>query len=319
MFAYSFGALLFEAIPGFWEIAKAESERPLPVILVPCEFVGKICTLLLVAVSWTLFVRQNEKTCVLNDFEIDNFKTLTRISCLALQKGRSTNQHPYTKPSKCEQWREERCGQTLQGMWMSMKPRTMLQDQMWMNMEQAKIYDYAARYQKWIAIFSNTNQPFCHCCGLMEKYKSVNEPGRDPIFHLLFSGSPARFLREHLKQYARIILGQSFDISLPSILFLEIPFHILKRCDKSSIRRWFSVVNAYKATMFSLYYRKMTYDRYGTSIVKCFNHHLRSIKKVAEERHSDIMDNIYLLPLRGDNVTPYYKIANDVFYDTLPL
>ena len=35
MFAYSFGALLFGAIPGFWEIAKAESERPLPVILVP--------------------------------------------------------------------------------------------------------------------------------------------------------------------------------------------------------------------------------------------------------------------------------------------
>jgi hypothetical protein len=169
-----------------------------------------------------------------------------------------------------------------------------------------------------IAIFSNANQSFCHCCGLIEKYKSVNEPGRDPIFHLLFSGSPARFLREHLKQYARIILGQSFDISLPSILFLEIPFHILKRCDKSSIRRWFSVVSAYKATLYSLYYRKATYDRYGTSIVKCFNHHLRSIKKVAEERHSDIMENIYLLPLRGDNVIPYYKIANDVFYDTLP-
>merc|ERR1711884_171834 len=32
----------------------------------------------------------------------------------------------------------------------------------------------------------------------------------------------------------------------------------------------------------------------------------------------DIMDNIYLLPLRGDTVIPYYKIANDVFYDTLP-
>ena len=76
----------------------------------------------------------------LKNFEIDS---------LAFQKGRSTNQHPYTKPSKCEQWREERCGQTLQGMWMSMKPRTMLQDQMWMNMEQAKINDYAARYQKW--------------------------------------------------------------------------------------------------------------------------------------------------------------------------
>ena len=152
----------------------------------------------------------------------------------------------------------------------------------------------------------------------MEKYKSVNEPGRDPIFHLLFSGSPARFMREHLKQYARIILGQVFDISLPSILFLEIPFHILKRCDQPSIRRWFSVVNAYKATMFSLYYKRLTYDRNGTAIVKCFNHHLRSIKKVAEERGSDIMNSIYLLPLKGDTIIPFYKIANDVFYDTIP-
>ena len=169
-----------------------------------------------------------------------------------------------------------------------------------------------------IATFSSTNQLFCHCCGITEKYKSVNEPGRDPIFHLLFSGGPARFMREHLKHYARIILGQVFDISLPSIIFLEIPFHIMKRCDKQSIRRWYSVVNAYKAAMYSIYYRRPTFDRYGITIVKSFNYHLRSIKKVAEERGSDIMDSIFLLPLRGDTVTPFYKIANDVFYDTIP-
>ena len=70
--------------------------------------------------------------------------------------------------------------------------------------------------------------------------------------------------------------------------------------------------------MFSLYYKRLTYDRHGTAIVKCFNHHLRSIKKVAEERGSDIMNSIYLLPLKGDTVIPFYKIANDVFYDTIP-
>ena len=30
------------------------------------------------------------------------------------------------------------------------------------------------------------------------------------------------------------------------------------------------------------------------------------------------MDSIFLLPLRGDTVTPFYKILNDVFYDTIP-
>ena len=86
-----------------------------------------------------------------------------------------------------------------------------------------------------------------------------------------------------------------------------------------SMRRWYSVVNAYKATMFSLYYRRPTFDRYGTTIIRSFNHHLRSIKKVAAERGSDILDNILLLPVKGDSVTPFYKTLNDVFYDTIPL
>ena len=30
------------------------------------------------------------------------------------------------------------------------------------------------------------------------------------------------------------------------------------------------------------------------------------------------MDSIFLLPLRGNTVTPFYKILNDVFYDTIP-
>ena len=161
MFAYSFGALLFGAIPRFWEIAKAGKWEttscdfgPMRVCwknlhtAIGCNILDIVCTS-----KW--------ENVSLNYFEIDS---------LALQKGRSTNQHPYTKPSKCEQWREERCGQTLQGMWMSMKPRTMLQDQMWMNMEQAKINDYAARYQKWntqhcslhIQLYDHNPQP-CTC------------------------------------------------------------------------------------------------------------------------------------------------------------
>ena len=30
------------------------------------------------------------------------------------------------------------------------------------------------------------------------------------------------------------------------------------------------------------------------------------------------MDSIFLLPLRGNTVTPFYKILNDVYYDTIP-
>ena len=157
----------------------------------------------------------------------------------------------------------------------------------------------AFRSQIEIATFSGENQKSCFCCGILEKYKSTNEAGRNPIFHLLFDSGPARFLRSYLKNYARQILGQSFDISLPSIIFNEIPFHIVKRCDKETLRRWSSVINVYKATMYSLYYRRPIFDKYGTGIVRSFNHHLRATKRVALERKSDIFEDIFLLPEKG--------------------
>ena len=41
-----------------------------------------------------------------------------------------------------------------------------------------------------IATFSGTNQLFCHCCGITEKNKSINEPGRNPTFHYLVADQP---------------------------------------------------------------------------------------------------------------------------------
>ena len=176
----------------------------------------------------------------------------------------------------------------------------------------------AFRSQIEIATFSEENQKSCFCCGILEKYKSTNEAGRNPIYHLLFDSGPARFLRSYLKNYARQILGQSFDISLPSIIFNEIPFHIVKRCDKQTLRRWSSVINVYKATMYSLYYRRPIFDKYGTGIVRSFNHHLRATKRVALERKSDILEDIFLLPEKGDAVIPFFKVLNEVHYDTAP-
>ena len=128
----------------------------------------------------------------------------------------------------------------------------------------------------------------------------------------------ARFIRDHLKNYARQILGQTFDISLPAIVFNEVPFHIVKRSDMQSLRRWYSIINVYKATMFSLYYRRPVFDRYGSVIIRSFNFHLRAIKRVAVERGSDILEDILFLPVKGDSVTPFYKTLNDVHYDTIP-
>ena len=97
-----------------------------------------------------------------------------------------------------------------------------------------------------ISAFSETRQQTCFCCGILEKHKSCNEKGRNPIFHLLFDGAPARFLRNHLKNYARRILDQSFDITINAIIFNEVPFYIVKRCNNQSLRRWFTLINIFK-------------------------------------------------------------------------
>ena len=169
-----------------------------------------------------------------------------------------------------------------------------------------------------IAAFSEANQQSCFCCGILEKHKSTNKTGRNPTFHLLFDSGSARFIRNHLKNYARQILGQTFDISLPAIIFNEVHFHIVKRSDTQSLRRWFSVINVYKATMYSLYYRRPIFDKYGSVIIRSFNHHLRATKRVALERGSDILEEIFFLPEKGDSVTPFFKILNEVHYDTAP-
>ena len=84
------------------------------------------------------------------------------------------------------------------------------------------------------------------------------------------------------------------------------------------MRRWFSVINVFKATMYSLYYRRPLFDKYGSVIIRSFNHHLRATKRVALERRSDILEEILFLPEKGDSVIPFFKILNEVHYDTAP-
>ena len=167
-----------------------------------------------------------------------------------------------------------------------------------------------------VSAFTKTKQQTCFCCGIIETHNSFNEKGRNPIFHLLYDGAPALFLRNHLRNYARRSLDQSFEINISSIILNEVPFNIVKRCDNHSLRRWYTIVNIFKTTLYALYYRRSLFDRNGIVIIRTFNHHLRAIKRAATERKSDILENILLLPEKDDSVTPFYKILNEIHQDT---
>ena len=167
-----------------------------------------------------------------------------------------------------------------------------------------------------ISAFLKSKQQTCFCCGIVEKRNSCNEKGRNPIFHLLYDGAPACFLRNHLRNYARRILDQSFEITISSIVLNEIPSNIVKRCNNQSLRRWYTLINIFKTTLYALYYRQPLFDKNVTVIIKTFNHHLRAAKRAATERKSDILEKILFLPKKDDSVAPFYKILNETHHDT---
>ena len=82
------------------------------------------------------------------------------------------------------------------------------------------------------------------------------------------------------------------------------------------MRRWFTLINIFKTTLYSLYYRRPLFDRWGFIIILTFNHHLRAAKRAATERNSDILEKILFLPEKDDSVIPFYKIFNEIHYDT---
>ena len=133
---------------------------------------------------------------------------------------------------------------------------------------------------------------------------------------MLHDGAPARFLRSHLKNYARRILGQTFSININSIVFNEVPIDIVKRCDNHTLRGWYTFINIFKTALYLLSYRRSLFDRDGIGTIRTFNHHLRAVKKAAEERKSDILDTIWSIPERDDYVLPFYKILNELHQDT---
>ena len=107
-----------------------------------------------------------------------------------------------------------------------------------------------------------------------------------------------------------------------------LPFHILKRCDKSSIRRWFSVVSAYKATLYSLYYRKATYDRYGTSIYRK-NKSLRAqnfrknqqMPKISDQKTQILIKNAFMKLYNIESISQDQAVEirlNNKNFDSLP-
>ena len=71
----------------------------------------------------------------------------------------------------------------------------------------------------------------------------------------------------------------------------EISHAKYKNTNEDQRKVWFSILNCYKATIYSLYYLRPKFLD-AKIIVNRFNHNLDVVRKIAQNRNSKLMDNV---------------------------
>ena len=92
----------------------------------------------------------------------------------------------------------------------------------------------------------------CYCCGVFENVHNLHPGG---IYHHNFIFcAPAVFLKQFLNVMNMRILGFPVEINLELLVFNEIPYSKCRTLSNDQKKIFFCLLNAYKATLYGLYY-----------------------------------------------------------------
>merc|ERR1711974_192019 len=111
--------------------------------------------------------------------------------------------------------------------------------------------------------------------------------------HILMDCIPARYLLQYVRALSFRILGKIFDFSLEILLLNELPKNIVKGIPRDKLRCFYSILNSYKATIYSTYYIRSPFTT-GQSLLYRFNLNLQTSLKICRERNSKSLDFIHL-------------------------
>ena len=156
----------------------------------------------------------------------------------------------------------------------------------------------------------------CYVCGVYESlYANHEYIKRNPYKHVFMLCSPAIFLSQYLKTMSYRVLGCHIKLTFEPIMLNELPSDTLKNVNKSSLKSFFTILNAYKSALFSLYYLRPS-KLSGDSILRSFSMNLKSAKSICLQRGSKSMDNINIPFPSFLLFTPYQRIHQTVMNDT---
>merc|ERR1712173_184167 len=131
-------------------------------------------------------------------------------------------------------------------------------------------------------------------CGVYESLHGNHEYiVRNTYKHVFMQCAPAVFLSQYLRAISYRALGCHIEINFKLIMLNELPTKIVKHANKCQLKVFFTILNAFKSTLFSLYYLK-PWIVTGDLILRSFSQNLKSAKLICTQRGSKLMDNINL-------------------------
>ena len=153
----------------------------------------------------------------------------------------------------------------------------------------------------------------CYCCGIFENDHNLLPGG---IYHHFFIFcAPAAFLRQFLNIVTIRILGFPVDVNLELLIFNEIPQNKCKLICNDQKKVFFCILNAYKATLFGLYYLRPLHIT-GDLLIYKFQQNLSVAHKIAKDRNSQLMPNIVIPKSAGRSLLSYQKIKSNILSET---
>ena len=133
--------------------------------------------------------------------------------------------------------------------------------------------------------------------------------------HFYIFCAPAVFLKQFLNILTIRTLGFPVDVNLELLIFNEIPHDKCKLICNDQKKAFFCILNAYKATIFSLYYLRPLHIT-GDLLIYKFQQNLNVAHKIAKERNSQLLPNIIFPKSTGRSLLSYQKIKRNILSET---
>ena len=126
------------------------------------------------------------------------------------------------------------------------------------------------------------------------------------------------FLSQYLRAMSYRALGCHIDITFELIMFNELPPKIIKHTNKCKLKVFFTILNAFKSALYTLYYGR-PWNVSGEMIIRSFSQNIKSAKMICTQRGSDLMDKISIPSISFFSFISYQSIHKTIIDETKSL